>query len=63
MKWHELAARRFKRRFLGTSYCTIENLSTHDYAVDHRLDDCCVFLCRKCGHRAFIFPGLGLIAA
>lgn len=60
MTWLELAGRRFKRRWLGATYCTIEARSTHQFETQGRIVDMRTFKCAKCGHQAFWHPLTGL---
>lgn len=60
MNWFELQARRFRRRWLGATYCTIETRSTHHFEVAGQIVDMRTFKCSKCGAHAFWHPLTGL---
>lgn len=55
-----LLVRRFKRRFFGTYYCTIETVSTHRFKVVGRLDGYGLMCrCEECGLRTLYDPIAG----
>ncbi len=58
----ELLVRRFKQRFRGATYCTIENRSTHQFAVTGRQSFVVLLRCEKCGQLATWDPITGLTA-
>jgi hypothetical protein len=55
-----LLARRFRRRWLGAKYCTIETRSTHQFELASSIVEMRTFKCSKCGHQAFWHPLTGL---
>jgi hypothetical protein len=60
MNWFELQSRRFRQRWLGATYCTIETRSTHQFEVADQVVDMRTFKCSKCGAQAFWHPLTGL---
>lgn len=60
MNWFQILARRFRRRWLGATYCTIETRSTHQFEVSGQIVDMRTFKCSKCGLQAFWHPLTGL---
>lgn len=60
MNWFQILARRFRRRWLGATYCTIETRSTHQFEVASQIVDMRTLKCSKCGLQAFWHPLTGL---
>lgn len=56
----QLFLRRFKRRFLGAHYCTIESVNTHSFRPGaHVAGVGRIYRCAKCGIYAVYCPYLG----
>lgn len=60
MNWFQILARRFRQRWLGATYCTIEMRSTHQFELASQIVEMRTFKCRKCGHQAFWHSLTGL---
>lgn len=58
----QILARRFRRRFLGATYCTIETRSTHEFEVTGNMGFMLMCRCRKCELNATYDPITGLRA-